>query len=149
MAIAPLTRSANRAQGGTFSNTGCAWQEWWPVASTMDLDSQGAIPLGAQNMVEQDSSRARSTAPNCPFKISCKADEGKVSIPPCIAHASGLVCCKISCWNQRSPWAGPHCWIGLSIRPYMRGWDCSSRARREGKSTQHKRTSEVSYIKCQ
>jgi hypothetical protein len=31
--------------------------------------------------------------------------------------------------------------------PYMRGWDFSSRARRE--STQHKKTSEVSYLKFQ
>jgi hypothetical protein len=63
----------------------------------MDLDSQGAIPLGAQNMDEQDSSCARSTAPNRPFRISCKTDEGKVSIPPRIAHASSYVsCCKIA-----------------------------------------------------
>jgi hypothetical protein len=30
----------------------------------MDLDLEGAIPLGARNMDEHDSSRARSTAPN-------------------------------------------------------------------------------------
>jgi hypothetical protein len=54
-----------------------------------DLDSQGAIPLAARDMDKQDSSRTRSMAPNRPLRISCKMDEGKVSIPPCIAHASG------------------------------------------------------------
>jgi hypothetical protein len=63
----------------------------------MDLDSQGAIPLGARNMDEQDSNRARSTAPSRMFRISCKTHKGKVSIPPHIAHASGYVsCCKIA-----------------------------------------------------
>jgi hypothetical protein len=55
----------------------------------MDLDSQGVIPLGARNMDEHDSSHARSTASNRLFRISCKTDEGKVSILPRIAHASG------------------------------------------------------------
>jgi hypothetical protein len=55
----------------------------------MDLDLQGTIPLGARNMDKQDSSRAKSMAPNRPFGISCKRDEGKVSIPPHIAHAFG------------------------------------------------------------
>jgi hypothetical protein len=57
----------------------------------MDLATQGVIPQGARNMDEQDSSRARSTAPNRPFRISCKTDEGKVSILPRIAHASAYV----------------------------------------------------------
>jgi hypothetical protein len=63
----------------------------------MDLASQGGIPLGARNMDEHDSSRVRSLAPNRPARISCMTDEGKVSIPPCIAHASGYgSSCKIA-----------------------------------------------------
>jgi hypothetical protein len=51
----------------------------------MDLDSQRAIPLGARNVDEQDSSRARSTAPNRPIRIwSCKTDEGKVQYRPAL-----------------------------------------------------------------
>jgi hypothetical protein len=69
-------------------------------------------------MGEQDSSRARSTAPNHPFRISCKTDEGKVSIWPRIGHAVGYVsCCRNQ--NQRSHFtlkyiAELYWWIGFS-----------------------------------
>jgi hypothetical protein len=80
----------------------------------MDLALQGTIPLGAQNMDEQDSSHARSTAPNHPLRISCKTDEGKVSIPPGIADASGYVrCCNIAVKISAltSPWTILLDWI--------------------------------------
>jgi hypothetical protein len=87
----------------------------------MDLASQGTILLGARNMDEQDSSRARSTAPNRPLRISCKTDEGKVSIPPRPAlltplatlAAANLLPESISALSLHPEL---YCWIGFSTR---------------------------------
>ena len=88
-----LARSAKRAWTGRFSNTGCVWQEWWAVALVMDLDSHGVILLGARNMDEQDSSRARSTAPNRPFRISCKTT--KARFPALLTPLAKLAAAKL------------------------------------------------------